>query len=151
MKVNFGTESKEEKPNYPPWIGVDLDRTLASYDTFKGWDVIGDPIPKMVERVKGWLAKGIVVKVFTARLSHVSRSINNVSYEDMANVIKKWCKKHIGVELEVTSEKDCFMIGFCDDSAIQMDPDTGEPLSKKGFDELNARIKELEEKETKDK
>ena len=41
MKVNFGTESKEEKPNYPPWIGVDLDRTLASYDTFKGWDVIG--------------------------------------------------------------------------------------------------------------
>jgi len=149
MRVNFGTESKDEKGAKlpPPWIGVDLDGTLAFYDKFVSWDHIGDPIPKMVDKVKEWLKKGIVVKVLTARLSFVSRSINGVSYEDMADVIKKWCKKHIGTELEVTSEKDCFMLGFCDDSAVQIDPNTGDPLSKSGYVFLDKRIKELEDKE----
>ena len=32
------------------WIGTDLDGTLAKYDGWKGWQHIGDPIPKMVER-----------------------------------------------------------------------------------------------------
>ena len=149
MKVNFGTESKEENEAKlpPPWIGVDLDKTLAHYDKFVSWDHIGDPIPDMVAKVKEWLEKGIVVKILTARLSFVSRSLSGVSYEDMAAVIKKWCKKHIGTELEVTSEKDCFMLGFCDDSAVQIDPNTGKPLAKNGYEFLDKRIKELEEKE----
>jgi hypothetical protein len=35
-----------------PWIGVDLDATLARYDGFKGETIIGEPIPLMVNRVK---------------------------------------------------------------------------------------------------
>ena len=53
------------------WIGVDLDGTLAEhYWPAKGdYDPtrIGDPIPMMVERVRGWLAEGREVRVFTAR------------------------------------------------------------------------------------
>lgn len=43
------------------WIGVDLDGTLAEYH---GWDDgrIGAPIPKMVQRVKQWLAEGKEVR-----------------------------------------------------------------------------------------
>ena len=48
------------------WIGVDLDGTLAEYGEFKGLYVIGDPIPKMVERVQRWLAEGWEVCIMTA-------------------------------------------------------------------------------------
>lgn len=50
------------------WIGVDLDGTLAMYDGFKGPEHIGDPVPKMLERVKKWLAEGREVRIFTARV-----------------------------------------------------------------------------------
>ena len=40
------------------WVGVDLDGTLAQYDGWKGVDHIGDPVPKMLERVRNWLADG---------------------------------------------------------------------------------------------
>ncbi|HEV7674386.1 MAG TPA: hypothetical protein VGQ12_07640 [Candidatus Angelobacter sp.] len=50
------------------WIGVDLDGTLAHYAGWKGPEHIGEPIMPMVERVKGWLAEGKTVKIFTARV-----------------------------------------------------------------------------------
>ena len=48
------------------WIGVDLDGTLAFY---QGWNEgkIGDPVPVMLARVKGWLAEGVEVRIVTAR------------------------------------------------------------------------------------
>jgi len=53
---------------YSGWVGVDLDGTLAIYEgTIAS---IGAPIPKMVERVKSWLRKGMDVRIFTARISH---------------------------------------------------------------------------------
>ena len=52
------------------WIGVDLDGTLAVY---YDWEIIGDPIPLMVERVQQWLKEGKHVKIFTARVSHGDR------------------------------------------------------------------------------
>ena len=48
------------------WIGVDLDGTLAKYGIWDG--SIGEPIPLMVERVKIWIALGVEVKIFTARV-----------------------------------------------------------------------------------
>jgi hypothetical protein len=49
------------------WIGVDLDGTLAHYSEWKGPDSIGEPVPLMLARVKEWLAKGLEVRIVTAR------------------------------------------------------------------------------------
>lgn len=50
------------------WIAVDLDGTLAQYDETTGFPEIGPPVPRMVERVKAWLAYGLDVRIFTARI-----------------------------------------------------------------------------------
>jgi len=97
------------------WIGVDLDRTLAFYDEFRGEDHIGEPIAPMVERVKSWLAEGRDVRVLTAR----ARSQISVA------AIQEWCRQHVGQPLPVTSEKDYSMICLYDDRAVQVEPNTG--------------------------
>ena len=38
-----------------PWIGVDLDGTLAHYTGWRGEDHIGKPILPMLLRIKMWL------------------------------------------------------------------------------------------------
>ena len=40
-------------------------------------------------------------------------------------IIKRWCKQHIGRELEVTNVKDFGMIELWDDRAIQVKKNTG--------------------------
>ena len=99
------------------WIGVDLDGTLAHYE---GWDKgrIGKPIPKMVARVKDWLAKGHKVKIMTARVAY-----RNEAQEEL---IKEWCEEHIGERLPVTCMKDFSMIELWDDRAIRVQKNTGE-------------------------
>jgi len=100
------------------WIGVDLDGTLAEYDGWQGADHIGKPIPRMVERVQKWVAKGKEVKIFTARVALDEDG-------SVADKIKAWCKEHLGFELEVTNEKDYGMIELWDDRAVQVIPNTG--------------------------
>ena len=107
------------------WIGVDLDGTLAEYDTWKGASHIGKPIPRMVERIKMWLEKGVEVKIFTARVS----CNNPVKYESESAIIE-WCKKHIGQALPVTAEKDYGMIELWDDRCVQVLPNTGVALQE---------------------
>lgn len=97
------------------WIGVDLDGTLAEYGGFKGKDNIGDPIPKMLARVHKWLSEGKEVRIFTAR----------AWLPEQIPPVKAWCKKWIGVELEVTNVKDFAMIELWDDRAIQVIANTG--------------------------
>ena len=99
------------------WIGVDLDGTLAHYEGFGDGKSIGEPIPRMLLRVKGWLNQGKKVKIFTARVSY-----NN---EKQKKLIKKWSLKHIGQELEVTCFKDFGMIELWDDRAIRVEKNTG--------------------------
>lgn len=109
------------------WIGVDLDGTLAYYDGWKGENHIGEPIPAMVERVKKWLAEGVTVKIFTARVcitggfSEVSQKQANMDFSiNQTKIIKEWCLKHIGQELEVTAVKDFAMFEMWDDRAVQV-------------------------------
>lgn len=52
-----------------PWIGFDLDGTLAVYDTWKGIDHIGAPVAPMVELLKKLHDEGKVVKILTARVA----------------------------------------------------------------------------------
>lgn len=116
------------------WIGVDLDGTLAVY---KSWDggKIGDPVPAMVERVKGWLAEGKTVKIFTARVSiSGGYSLESQQHADQAFVdeqralIEAWCEKHIGQKLEITNVKDFSMIELWDDRAVQVQMNTDQRL-----------------------
>jgi hypothetical protein len=99
------------------WIGVDLDGTVAVYDGWKGAYHIGEPIPKMVERIKRWLAEGKRVKIFTARVCDGD--------PQTIKAIEDWCEQHIGQRLEVTNMKDYGMIRFYDDRAVQVIPNTG--------------------------
>ena len=102
------------------WIAVDLDGTLAYDDEWQGIEHIGEPIPEMMKRVHEWLDSGITVKIFTARAAQ-SESIPH---------IKEWLRKHGLPDLEVTNCKDMNMIELWDDRAIQVEPNTGKPISE---------------------
>jgi hypothetical protein len=113
-----------------PWIGVDLDGTLAHYDPhdWRGEDHIGEPIPAMVERVKAWLAEGKEVRIFTARMSGDSR--DDIRRFRIETLIGDWCKQHIGRRLRATNEKDYGMVELWDDRAVQVIPNTGTPVGR---------------------
>src|SRR5689334_13900879 len=99
------------------WIGVDLDGTLAHYE---GWNdgKIGEPVPAMLERVRGWLLRDVEVRIFTARASD----------PDQVELVKAWLEQHGLPPLEVTNVKDFAMIELWDDRAIQVIVNTGQPV-----------------------
>jgi hypothetical protein len=104
------------------WIGVDLDGTLAYYDTWRGPTHIGEPVPLMVERVKQWLWDGKDVRIFTAR----ANTLDPLELTQVLTAIMDWCLVHIGVPLVVTCEKDMHMIELWDDRCVQVQQNTGE-------------------------
>ncbi len=103
------------------WIGVDLDATLAQYDGWKGPTHIGDPIPKMMERVHKWLARGRKVKIMTARVTPGKEDT-----QTCRDAIADWLKRHGLPDLEITHAKDHKMIELWDDRVVQVIPNTGE-------------------------
>jgi hypothetical protein len=118
------------------WIGVDLDGTLAHYAGWKGDEHIGAPVPAMVARVKQWLAEGMTVKIFTARVGYTGK-VAVIGNDDGAGfssrqvkVIEAWCERHIGKKLEVTATKDFGMVELWDDRAIQVEMNTGRVIGK---------------------
>lgn len=107
------------------WIGVDLDGTLAKYDGWKSPTHIGEPIKPMLDRVKAWLAEGVEVRIFTARVhGHLKTELAG-GLVDTITPIENWCKTHIGQVLEVTNVKDFAMYELWDDRAVQIIPNTG--------------------------
>ncbi len=103
------------------WVGVDLDGTLAYYNGWKGGSHIGDPIPLMFKRVQNWLADGMTVKLFTARVA--------VPEPDRSKVIKaihEWCERHGLPRLDITNVKDIAMAELWDDRAVQVVHNTGQ-------------------------
>jgi hypothetical protein len=107
-----------------PWIGVDLDGTLARDLGSARGDEIGSPIEPMLARVRKWIAEGRTVKIFTARAS---------SPRQVA-AIKEWLASCGLPDLEVTNVKDQRMIELWDDRCVQVTTNLGEPIGKKaGF------------------
>lgn len=110
------------------WIGVDLDGTLARhywpedgpYDPYR----IGEPVVAMVQRVKNWLAEGIEVKIFTARVGPCEPGFQDV--DRIHREIILWTKKHIGQALEATATKDYMMRELWDDRAVRVIQDIGQ-------------------------
>lgn len=115
------------------WIGVDLDGTLAHYASGQA-PHIGEPIPAMMKRVKDWLDEGQEVKICTARAAHGEAEISRV---------RDWLEQHGLGDLEVTCQKDFYMIELWDDKAIQVKPNTGEPLVDQKFQESLAEINDM--------
>jgi len=107
-----------------PWIGVDLDGTLAEYHGWVGITHIGAPIPRMVERVKQWLAEDKQVKIITARVA-IRSTRSREECDKCIRAIWDWCKQHVGKVLAVVAEKDTFMVEMWDDRCKQVIPNTG--------------------------
>lgn len=113
------------------WIGVDFDGTLAVYH---GWNngKLGEPVPAMVDRVKKWIADGVEVRIFTARVGmgggfslESGRSDDDQFVNEQRELIEAWCEEHIGYKLKVTATKDFSLIEIWDDRAIQVEMNTG--------------------------
>jgi hypothetical protein len=106
-----------------PWIGVDLDGTLAhdlgGHRGSKG--EIGSPIKPMLNRLMKWIAEGRTVKIFTARASSPKQVI----------LVKKWLASHGLPDLEVTNVKDMRMVELWDDRCVQVMTNSGEPINQK--------------------
>jgi 8-oxo-dGTP pyrophosphatase MutT (NUDIX family) len=118
-----------------PYIGVDLDGTLAHYDKWRGIEHVGKPIMTMINRVKEWLQLGIRVKVFTARASEPAA----IPY------IAKWLEEQGLGGLEITNIKDHYMIQIWDDRAVAVIPNTGIPVMENPDERvLDETRKELE-------
>ena len=118
-----------------PWIGVDLDGTLAEqggsgnlFESKFGFrQKIGAMIPLMKERIEGWLAKEIEVRIFTAR---VAGDRLGVSPEDNMLFIQDYLEHNGLPRLQVTAVKDFFMLELYDDRAVQVEFNTGRLLGQ---------------------
>lgn len=116
---------------YSRWIGVDFDGTLHNDD--QRWRDLehflrepGQPVPAMLERVQRWLADGVEVRIVTARVASVH---GREAVAAQQQVIRSWCRKYLGRELEVTAEKGPGMIELWDDKAVRVEANTGRRLS----------------------
>jgi hypothetical protein len=106
----------EHKEKNGGWYGVDLDGTMAKYNTGDGVESIGEPVDAMIALVKEMLAEGKTVKIFTARVS-------GEDAEEVARqraMIEAYTEQHVGQRLEVTHEKDIHLIELYDDRAKQV-------------------------------
>ncbi len=105
-------------------IYVDLDKTLAHYESKWRAKQIGAPIVLMVENIKKWLAKGHKVTIFTARLSHTGSEKTAQEW-----LISRWLKENRLPDLPMTAIKGVDATHFIDDKAYHCVPNTGEILN----------------------
>ena len=98
------------------WIGVDYDGTLV--------DELGQPVSKMVRRIRRWLAAGEEVRIVTARASSANRIGRSTA--EMIEPVERMCLILFGRILPITCEKDFNMVELWDDRAVQVIPNTGE-------------------------
>jgi hypothetical protein len=112
--------------NITPWVGVDLDGTLAHYDHAYSPLVIGPPVPAMLARVKAIIASGMQVRIMTARAYYDTSSPLEAAFNrKVRKNIEDWAEKHVGVRLPVTCVKDYGMVALYDDRAKQVVENTG--------------------------
>jgi len=96
------------------WHGVDLDGSIAWHRS--GQISIGRPLAPMIARIRRWDNRGEEVRVVTARAT--LGAAEKVKVYD-------WIAENIGLPLEVTSEKDPWMIDLYDDRVVELEKNTG--------------------------
>ena len=107
-----------------PWVGFDLDGTLAEHGKYQGPDHIGTMIQKMKDILIEWLKQGYRVKIMTARMGHAELR------DEARAIIQDWLEANGLPRLEVTCKKDYKMIRLYDDRAVQVIPNTGVTLEE---------------------
>jgi hypothetical protein len=114
------------------WIGVDLDGCLALHGDAPTWDgSIGPPVPRMLARVKQWLADGEDVRIVTARLApYWPDEMDPRHPQHQAQIIAAWCLEHVGQVLPATCQKDYGMRVLWDDRCIHIVHNTGLTLEE---------------------
>ncbi len=114
------------------WIGVDFDGTLATFecDWPNDYRSVGNPIWPMIERVKGWIAAGEDVRIFTARMDCYHPICGRVPAEKVREPLEEWCKKYLGVVLPITNRKDYWCTALYDDRAHRVETNTGKLLGE---------------------
>jgi hypothetical protein len=115
----------ETGPITKGWIGVDLDGTLAEYHGWQGLMHIGKPIEPMVRRIKLWLAAGLEVRIFTARMSP-GKDAKGFTAEDFRMALSRWLEAAgLPKRMKATNVKDYEMLELYDDRAVQVEFNTG--------------------------
>src|SRR5574343_84484 len=100
-----------------PWVGVDLDGTLAYHEPgYMRAGIIGKPLPEMAGRVREQLRQGTCIKIFTSR----------AVYPEQIKLIQIWLEKHGFPPLEITNAKDPDCLEIWDDSARRVIKNTGQ-------------------------
>ena len=103
-------------PNRKLWIGVDLDGTLARYESGQ-FPKIGEPLYPMAQYVRDLIAEGeYEVKIFTARACE----------PDQIPLVKEWLKANGFPDLEVTNAKDYYMEEMWDDRCVRVRSNSGD-------------------------
>lgn len=100
---------------HAPWVGFDLDGTLARHKPGSSVSRIGDPVPAMMQRLRQYLALGVRVKIFTARAGDFAQ----------VRLVQQWLVGQGVPPLEVTNKKDYLMLYNYDDRARQVVPNQG--------------------------
>ncbi len=105
-----------------PHIALDFDRTLARRtDEDLDIDRVGEPILRMVENVRGWLAQGYDITIFTARLGHDSVEEN----ERQEQLIRRFLARQNLPQFPITATKKNYFDFFVDDKAIPVTENQG--------------------------
>jgi len=129
------------------WIAVDFDGTVAEYHGWTKWNEFGKPIKPMIDRIKGWLAEGKDVRIFTARVPlPQDENKEQTCYktgEKFTGVMMKfaiaiWCEQHIGQRLRSQCYKDLHTIEIWDDRAVGVVPNLGITLVDEALAEKTA-------------
>ena len=151
------TELRRERLARSGWIGVDLDGTILTYHKWVGWNVFGEPIRPMVDRIHRWFSEGRDVRIVTARvglplfshdgiltygrtLKHMCH-ITGEEFSDtmMVQAIQQKLEPILGRRgIQVQCFKDVSMIELWDDRAVQVVPNTGQTLAEQHVAELSA-------------
>jgi len=114
-----GEDTPGDSEGTGPWVGVDLDGTLAVWGAGSSTERIGPPVPAMLSYVRRMKENGIRVKIFTARAGDPKQIPK----------IQKWLEKNSLPGLEITNVKDYNMERLYDDRAVQVESNTGRIIS----------------------
>jgi len=107
------------------WRAVDFDGTLVNNSHSKPrdpYEIHGEPIAAMVDTVKEWIAHGVKVCLFTARIGPTD------DVRDVARVRTKlqgWCLEHLGIVIPITCIKSHHIEAIYDDRAFRVTRNQG--------------------------
>ncbi len=130
-ELTLAPQPKGKPPvSQKPRVCVDLDGVLARYDTWKGVDHIGDPVPGALEFAKK-LAKVADITVFTSRCAQDILEGSRISPGQLRIKVIDWLERHKIPFTDVyIGQGKPRAAAFVDDRAVHCDPQNNEEAFK---------------------